>query len=196
MIYIRTYVRTYVHTYVHEIFRQLLLTECCNADAVHCWSNLLLRTRSCMLPNCCLNSWLRADSRPRGWAKMLTNTKICWVPMLVRGKRTWYLTPPLELVLHAAHPFITIYYNCIMLIHCWASTCTSLRRKVLTKTCRLFGSVCTCSPELLSCWCLCCTHLCWFRVLNPGMLQLHPRLCGCQSHPSLDGVHSTILVAW
>ena len=22
----------------------------------------------------------------------------------------------------------------------------------------------------------CCTHLCWFRVLNPGMLQCHPRL--------------------
>ena len=40
-------------------FRQLLLIECCNADTVHCWSNLLLRTRSCMLPNCCLNSWLK-----------------------------------------------------------------------------------------------------------------------------------------
>ena len=41
-------------------FRQLPLTEFCNADAVHCWSNLLLRTRSCMFPDCCLKSWLKA----------------------------------------------------------------------------------------------------------------------------------------
>ena len=55
-------------------------------------------------------------------------------------------------------------------------TCTLYTTKVLTEEWCLTVLVYTLSVGTLSCWLPCCAHLCWLRVLNPGMLQFHPRL--------------------
>ena len=55
-------------------------------------------------------------------------------------------------------------------------TCTLYTTKALTEECCLTVLVYTLSVGTLSCWLPCCAHFCWFRVLNPGMLQFHSRL--------------------
>ena len=75
-----------------------------------------------VLRNCCLHSWLpgwlKVDSRPYVEPSCWSITKTWWGTMLVKGMHSWYLPPPLELVLHiVAHHFIASYmlnYNCII----------------------------------------------------------------------------------
>ena len=94
------------------------------------------------------------------WTMLLLNT----APQFVGSSNTLHKTNIVETESH---------YVVYML---GLPTCTLYTTKVLTEECCLTVLVYKLSVETLSCWFPCCTHLCWFRVLNPGMLQFHPRL--------------------
>ena len=111
-IYMYMYLCIYVYIYIWKI-------QCsCWCSLLYSWRCALLKCAFCctrcivVLPHCCINSWLpgwlKSDSRPCVEPRCWTNTKTCWRTILPKGMHSWYLTSPLELVLHiVAHHFIT-----------------------------------------------------------------------------------------
>ena len=110
-IYINIYV--YVYIYIYEKFKAAVDAVCCTADAVLCWSAPFVA--HAVLLSChtvVLTVGYRANSSLTQGLVLSQDVepipRHCWRSILPKGMHSWYLTSPLELVLHiVAHHFIT-----------------------------------------------------------------------------------------